>query len=130
MGGVERHFTPEAFRTPVDCQAIFLTPHADIGRPTNASPTKLGSGRGLYRLVDAVVAQQGSDGSGHLGRQRHDGGVGMRPRQQAPQPLTDPRVALCKVGIAARAPWVSILRRYLLPRLVIPRRRGRPPVVT
>lgn len=29
-GGVERHFTPEASRTPIDCQAIFLSPLADI----------------------------------------------------------------------------------------------------
>ena len=34
-----------------------------------------------------------------------------------------------RTGIAARAPWISILRRYLLPRLVIPSRRGLPPVV-
>ena len=31
--GVERHFCGEASRTPVDCQAIFLSPPADIGRP-------------------------------------------------------------------------------------------------
>ena len=42
------------------------------------------------------------------------------------------RAACCsrlKVGKAARAPWISILRKYLLPRLVMPSRRGLPPVV-
>ena len=34
-----------------------------------------------------------------------------------------------KVGKAARAPWMSIFRKYLLPRLVIPSKRGLPPVV-
>lgn len=47
------------------------------------------------------------------------------PRSQAPR-----RVSLfLSVGIAALAPWISILRRYLLPRLVMPRSRGLPPVV-
>lgn len=31
--GVERHFCGEASKTPVDCQAIFLSPPADIERP-------------------------------------------------------------------------------------------------
>jgi hypothetical protein len=30
----------------------------------------------------------------------------------------------CRTGSAARAPRISIFRRYLLPRLVIPSRRG------
>src|SRR6185437_541093 len=34
------------------------------------------------------------------------------------------------VGKAARAPWIKSLRRYLLPRLLIPTNRGLPPVVT
>ena len=62
---------------------IFLSPLADIGRPTKASPTKLGSGSHRRRLVDAFVPQQRPDGPGHLGCQRHDGSVGVRPRQQA-----------------------------------------------
>ena len=78
--GHDRHFPLEASRTPIDCGAIFLSPLAEIGRPTKASPTKLGSGGYRRRLVDAFVAQQRPDGPGHFSRQRDDGGVGMRPR--------------------------------------------------
>ena len=31
--GLEGHFPPEVFGTPFDCQAIFLSPHADFGNP-------------------------------------------------------------------------------------------------
>ena len=51
--------------------------------------------------------------------------LASRPRSHWPS-----RVLLrLKVGKAARAPWISILRKYLLPRLVMPSRRGLPPVV-
>lgn len=51
--------------------------------------------------------------------------LASRPRNHCPS-----RVLLrLKVGKAARAPWISILRKYLLPRLVMPSRRGLPPVV-
>ena len=47
------------------------------------------------------------------------------PRNHCPS-----RVLLrLKVGKAARAPWISIFRKYLLPRFVMPSRRGLPPVV-
>ena len=47
--GVERHFSPEASRTPIDCQAIFLSPLADImsrrplrpADPVQAAPAAL-----------------------------------------------------------------------------------------
>ena len=43
----------------------------------------------------------------------------------------DPTAVLLLVneGIADRAPWISILRRYLLPRFVMSRSFGLPPVV-
>ena len=47
------------------------------------------------------------------------------PRSQPPSGVS----LLDKVGRAARAPWISILRRYLLPRLLIPSSFGLPPVV-
>jgi hypothetical protein len=48
-----------------------------------------------------------------------------RPRSHWPS-----RVLLrLNVGKAARAPWISILRKYLLPRLVMPSKQGFPPVV-
>jgi hypothetical protein len=37
--------------------------------------------------------------------------------------------ALASVGIAYRAPSISSFRRYRLPRFVIPRSRGLPPLV-
>ena len=48
-----------------------------------------------------------------------------KSRSQPPKgvPLLD------SVGRAARAPWISILRRYPLPRLLIPSSFGLPPVV-
>ena len=50
--------------------------------------------------------------------------------RSAAQPRADPRIAsLASEGKADRAPWISILRRYLLPRLVIPKSFGLPPVV-
>ena len=47
------------------------------------------------------------------------------PRNQMPIAVA----VLLSTGIAALAPWISILRRYLLPRFVIPRSFGLPPVV-
>src|SRR5688500_5976101 len=48
--------------------------------------------------------------------------LASRPRSHWPS-----RVLLrLNVGKAARAPWISIFRKYLLPRLVIPSRRGLP----
>jgi hypothetical protein len=65
-------------------------------RPTKASPTKLGSSSQCRRLIDAFVAQQRPDGPSHFSRQHNDGGVGVRSRQQAPEPLADPRIAFAK----------------------------------
>src|SRR5215213_2478714 len=48
-----------------------------------------------------------------------------RRRNQAP----NLPAVLARCGMTARAPWISILRRYLLPRLVMPRSLGLPPVV-
>ncbi len=67
-------FPPEASRTPIDCQAIFLSPLADIGRPTKASPTRLGSGSHRRQLIDAFVAQQRPDSPGQFSRQSGSGG--------------------------------------------------------
>jgi hypothetical protein len=52
--------------------------------------------------------------------------LAISPRSHAPN-----EVGLShSMGMAARAPWIKSLRRYLLPRLLIPTRRGLPPVVT
>src|SRR5205085_12408426 len=48
-----------------------------------------------------------------------------RPRSQLPSGV----VVLDSEGRAARAPWMMSLRRYLLPRLVIPSSFGLPPVL-
>jgi hypothetical protein len=48
-----------------------------------------------------------------------------RPRSQLPSGVA----VLDSPGRAARAPWTMSLRRYLLPRLVIPSSFGLPPVV-
>ena len=48
-----------------------------------------------------------------------------RPRSQAPSGVG----LLASGGKAARAPWMINLRKYLLPRLVIPSSFGLPPVV-
>ena len=81
-------------KTPVDCQAIFLSPLADIGRPTHAAPAELRSGSDSCGLVDAPVAQQRPDDAGHLGCQRHDRRVRMSPCEQPTQPLAKMRIAL------------------------------------
>ena len=49
----------------------------------------------------------------------------INPRSHSPISV----FPLAKAGRAARAPWMSIRLRYPLPRLVIPRSRGLPPVV-
>jgi transposase InsO family protein len=49
----------------------------------------------------------------------------LRPRSQLPNwPLV-----VASDGSAAQAPWISSVRRYLLPRLVMPSSLGLPPVV-
>src|SRR3954447_15245325 len=49
----------------------------------------------------------------------------MRPRSHAPSGVALPE----SDGRAARAPWISSVRRYVLPRLVMPSRRVLPPVL-
>jgi hypothetical protein len=44
----------------------------------------------------------------------------IRPRSHAPNGVG----LSSSVGKAARAPWIKSLRRYLLPRLLIPTRRS------
>ena len=73
------------------------------------------------------MPQDGPDNPGQFVGQGHHHSVGMRPCQQATQPCAV--ALLARKGMAARAPWISSLRRYLLPRLLIPSRRGFPPVV-
>lgn len=129
-GGVEHHVCREASRTPIDRQAILLSPLADIGRSARDAPARPGSGGHGRRLVDAPVAHHCPDHARHLRRQRHRRLVGTRPRRQSRSHCPS-SVSLCRsIGIPARAPGMSVLRRYLLPRLVVPTRRGFSPVVT
>ena len=51
---------------------------------------------------------------------------------RANSPRSQPPIGVALVasaGITDRAPWMRSLRRYLLPRLVMPTNRGLPPVV-
>lgn len=57
--------------------------------------------------------------------------VGMRPGQHRARSHALSGVSsLTRVRKAARKPWISVLRRCLLPRLVTPTMRGTPPMVT
>ena len=51
----------------------------------------------------------------------------MGPAHQIFRPPAKRRVALCHMGGATRAPWIDCLRRYLLPRLLIPSSFRLPP---
>jgi hypothetical protein len=90
-------FQPKASRTPIDRQAIFLAPHADIGRPAKASPTELGSGRDDRRLVNSLMAQERPDSPGHLGGQRNHGCVCVR-RARSPRSHCRRRVPTSDIG--------------------------------
>jgi len=54
----------------------------------------------------------------------------MGALQQRFGPSAERRVALGDMGNAALAPWISSLRRYRLPRLLMPRSFGLPPELT
>jgi hypothetical protein len=76
------------------------------------------------RANDRYVEQECPDNARHLDGERDKrpywNALTSRPRNHCPS-----RVLLrLKVGKAARAPCISIFDKYLLPRLVMPNRRG------
>src|SRR5512143_3129982 len=76
------------------------------------------------------MSQQRPDDARQLGGERYDDGIGMGSCEQAAQPLPQASAASAQEWQGRARPWISILRKYLLPRLVMPSRRGLPPVVT
>src|SRR5271156_3578990 len=98
------------------------------------APAAVGVGRG--EVVDALVVSAVVV----VGDERRDLGFEVAGQEVVFQqdavleglvPALDRGVPLlASRGRADRAPWISSLRRYLLPRLVMPTSRGLPPVVT
>ena len=67
--GLEGHLAPEVFRTPIDCQAIFLLPLAvrRIRRCfRHERCLRVSGSRYRHDLVASSVVEQGPDGSRHL----------------------------------------------------------------
>src|SRR5712675_167287 len=133
LPGVERRFLNQAFGAPFDCQAISISPLANLidrsahfgsaptndyaakGSPltTNPSPRRSTAQAILASLLaNATMAT--------LGWARSSSALAHRPSGVS-------RSATW--GNAALAPWISSLRRYRLPRLLTPRSFGLPPVV-
>ena len=133
LPGVERRFLNQAFGAPFDCQAISISPLANLidrsarfgSSPTNdyaatGSPltTNLSPRRSTAQAILASLLANATMAT--LGWARSSSALAHRPSGVS-------RSATW--GNAARAPWISSLRRYLLPRLLMPRSFGLPPVV-
>jgi hypothetical protein len=133
--GVKRHVSHQISKPPFYCQAISLPPPADIadrsrwlGAPgrfpgytataTASRASKLCPVRSTAQAIRASLLASATTTVFTCARAR-------RPRNHLPSAVSVPESGV----IAARAPWISSLRRYTLPRLVIPFRRGLPPVV-
>ena len=102
--------------------------HRRLSRFVNASPIPSCKRRriGIERLF---TPQHGKGDAGELVGQSDDSGVlCMRARSARNHPPSGVSL-LESVGRTALAPWIRSLRRWQLPRLVIPARRGLPPVV-
>ncbi len=80
-------------------------------------------------LEDRATAKQHPDHTRHFGGERNNDGVGMSSREKATQPLTEPDFAAAQCRQGRTGSCINILRKYLLPRLVMPSKRGLPPVV-
>ena len=130
--GLERRFLNQASRTPFDCQAISISPLANIidrsvraspNRPTVTPPWAI-PGWQMFRRV-AAPPKRSWPACWRTPRRRHWGGRDraiLWPIDQGPYPFGD-------MGQRRPAPWISSFRRYLFPRLLMPRSFGLPPVV-
>ena len=116
-----------------DCQAISLPPPANIvnRQRVDRAPRPIAMPPRAAPLAEKFRqrAARPSTIRASLFGERDDGDIGMDPGEQPRSPSPQRRVVLRHSGRAARAPWINSLRKYLLPRLLIPISRGLPPVV-
>jgi hypothetical protein len=132
--GVERRFLNQASGTPFDCQALSSSPSRKPSSVEQRPRTLIDQTLRCHRHSSGgktLSAPQHRPGDpGQLVGEGDDRDVAMGSAHEALRPSAKRRVALSHIGQRrARAPWISCLRRYLLPRLLIPSSFGFPPVV-
>ena len=128
------HFLRQADRAPVDLWAISSV-HPQTSAKPQARLGALGSDpvyiaeashrgsmglpcRSVAQAIRASLLARATTATLRCARAR-------RSRSHAPRGVC----ALASQGRAARAPWISNVRRYVFPRFVMPRSFGLPPVV-
>jgi hypothetical protein len=90
----------QVLKLPFDCQAIFLSPHADFRDPAASlinAPGICSCCRFVCGLISAAARQHRPGDARQLVGQRHDDDVLVCPRQQSARPPPKWRLALDQV---------------------------------